>query len=153
MDAELRIGNDPAAWYFRPAGYDACAAGLAEPTPFVVEVVAPLKGRLILNPRAAGKVALTLPINPVGWNPSGVCLPKSPLVYVSSAAGPTHKAPGYTLAPGYELAALEKDIIAAMTDQAMLTIRLEAEPSGRGVLALSGAALAYAVLCPAVPQG
>ena len=90
MDAELQIGNDPAVWFFDPARYDEVAAGLAPPgAPLVVEVVAPLAGRLVLNPRAAGKAALTLPFQPVGWNPSGIILPRSPLLYVSSVTGPT----------------------------------------------------------------
>jgi hypothetical protein len=153
VDAELQIGNDPTVWYFDPAGYDGVAAGLAQPgAPFVVEVVAPLAGRLILNPVAAGKVALTLPVKPIGWNPSGICLPISPLLYVSSVTGPTHDSPGYTLTGGYDLATLEQDIIDVMTGRTMLTVTLEARPSGQGVLALSGATLAYAVLCPAVPQ-
>jgi hypothetical protein len=152
VDAELQIGNDPAVWFFSPAGYDTVAAGLAPPgAPFVLEVVAPLAGRLILNPRAAGKVALRLPVQPVGWNPSGIILPMSPLLYVSSVTGPTHDAPGYTLAAGFGLTTLEHDIIVAMTAGTMLNVPLEATPPGKGVLALSGATAAYAVLCPAVP--
>ena len=151
MDAELQIGNDPAVWFFDPARYDEVAAGLAAPgAPLVMEVVAPLAGRLVLNPRTAGKVALTLPFQPVGWNPSGIILPRSPLLYVSSVTGPTHDAPGYTLAPGYHLATLEQDLIVAMTAGTMLNVTLEAAPPGKGIVALSGATLAYAVLCPAV---
>ncbi|MFI5066583.1 MAG: hypothetical protein ACHP9Z_21765, partial [Streptosporangiales bacterium] len=66
--------------------------------------------------------------------------------------GATHDAPGYTLAAGYRLATLEQDLIAAMTAGTMLNVTLEAAPPGKGVVALSGATLAYAVLCPAVPQ-
>lgn len=148
MDAELQIGNDPTVWYFPPAGYDGAAAGLVPPgTPFAIDVVAPLQGRLLLNPDAAGAVALTLPVSPVGWNPSGAFLPRSPLLYVSSVTGPTHTNPGYTLASGYELAALEQEILTAMTQGSIVTVSL-AEGLGKGIVALSGGSLAYAVLCP-----
>ena len=148
MDAELQIGNDPATWYFASTDYDMVAAGLAQPgAPFVVEVVAPLQGRLILNPVAAGAVSLALPIKPVGWNPSGVVWPQSPLLYVSSGAGPTHAQPGYTLARGYQLAALEQEIVTAMEQKTIVTVMLD-EGLGKGTLALSGATLPYVVLCP-----
>lgn len=153
MDAELQIGNDPATWYFEHGQYDRVAAALAAPgAPCTVQVVAPLAGTLILNPRAAGKVALQLPMRPVGWNPSGAFLPRSPLLYLASAAGPTHAAPGYTLAAGYMLSGLEQDILAAMTNGTMLTVTLESGPSGKGVVAVSGATLSYAVLCPAAKK-
>ena len=150
MDAELQIGNDPAVWFFDGADYDRVAAGLDQPgAPLTVEVVAPLKGTLILNPKAAGQVTLKLPIEPVGWIPSGVYLPRSPLLYVASAAGPTRRDPGYTLAAGYTVTGVQRDILAAMTAGTMLSVTLEAGPSGKGVVALSGATLAYAVVCPA----
>jgi hypothetical protein len=149
MDAELKVGNDPATWYFGADGYDAVAAGLRQPgVPFVIEVIAPLVGRLLLNPKAAGKVELTLPVDPVGWNPSGIAWPQSPLLYVSSATGPTHDRPGYVLAGGYQLDALEQEILTAMTQGTIVTVSLE-ESLGTGTLALSGATLPYAVLCPA----
>jgi hypothetical protein len=148
VDAELQIGNDPATWYFAPTGYDKVAAGLGQPgAPFAIDVIAPLQGRLLLHPQAAGKVALTLPLSPVGWNPSGVCWPKSPLLYVSSATGPTHANPGYTLARGYQLAALEEEILTAMAQGGIVTVMLD-EGLGKGMLSLSGATLPYAVLCP-----
>jgi hypothetical protein len=150
VDAELQIGNDPAVWYFDGADYDRVAAGLAEPgAPLTVEVVAPLKGTLILNPKAAGQVTLQLPFEPVGWIPSGAISPRSPLLYVSSAAGPTRRDPGYTLAAGYTVPGLQRDILAAMTGGTILTVTLEAGPSAKGLVALSGATLAYAVVCPA----
>lgn len=148
MDAELQIGNDPTVWYFLTAGYDAAADRLVQPgTPFAIDVIAPLEGRLLLNPRAAGKVALTHPVSPVGWNPSGAFRPRSPLLYVSSATGPTRANPGYTLASGYELPALEQEILTAMTQGGIVTVRL-AEGLGKGIVALSGGSLPYTVLCP-----
>lgn len=148
MDAELQIGNDPATWYFPATEYDTAAAALVQPgAPFAVDVIAPLQGRLLLNPVAAGAVSLTLPVSPVGWNPSGAVLPQSPLLYVSSGTGPTHAKPGYILARGYQLDALEKEILAAMNQPAIVTVVLD-EGMGKGTLALSGATLPFVVLCP-----
>jgi hypothetical protein len=144
---ELRIGTDPTTWYFESAQYDTVAARLAQPgDPFVVKVFSPLEGRLVLNPLAAGSVAVTRTIDPIGWNPNGAFLAKSPGVYVPSARGPHKSLPGYVLAPGYNLDALETEIIKAMTDKTTLTITLEVGTGG-GVLALDGATLSYVVLC------
>jgi hypothetical protein len=150
--ARLQTGNDPANWYFDSASYDAVASALTpRGAPVTVDVIAPLKGLLVLNPRAAGSVALTLPVSPVGWNPSGLVLPSSPLLYVPSVTGPTHEAPGYLLAAGQDLAALEQEIVSAMTAGTTLTLTLHVALPGKGILALNGAALAYAVICPPAP--
>ena len=148
MNAELQIGNDPATWYLPSAGYDTVVAALARPgAPFAVEVIAPLQGRLLLNPLAAGAVSLTLPVRPIGWNPSGVVWPESPLLYVSSATAPTHADPGYALARGYQLDVLEQEILTAMTQKTIVTVSLD-EGLGKGILVLSGATLPYVVVCP-----
>jgi hypothetical protein len=145
--AELLIGTDPTTWYFESSEYDTVAAKLAPPAgPFAVRVFSPLEGRLVLNPLAAGSVALTNPIDPIGWMPNGAYLAQSPGMYVPSAAGPHKHLPGYVLTPGYALPALEEEIIAAMTGKTMLTVTVEAGTRG-GVLVLSGATLSYAVLC------
>jgi hypothetical protein len=147
VGAELQIGTDPTTWYFDSAQYDTVAAALAQPgNPFAVEVFSPLEGRLVLNPLAAGSVALTNPIDPIGWNPNGAYLARSPGIYVASVTGPSKSLPGYVLAPGYELPALEEQIIAAMKGKAILSVTLD-EGLGGGVLVLSGATLPYAVLC------
>lgn len=152
MYAELQIGNDPANWHFSSADYDSVAAALAQPgAPFVVDVVTPLQGRLLLNPVAAGAMSLALPVRPVGWNPSGAFLSQSPLLYVPSAAGPTHDDPGYTLARGYQLDALEQEILTAMNQKTIVAVQLD-EGLGKGTVALSGATLPYVVLCPAAAQ-
>ena len=151
MYARLQTGNDPANWYFDSAGYDAVASALTPPgAPVTVDVLAPLKGQLVLNPRAAGSVALTLPVMPVGWNPSGLPLPSAPLLYVPSVTGPTAEAPGYVLASGQDPAALHQEIVTAMTAGTTLTLTLHVPLPGKGVLALSGAALSFAVICSPV---
>ena len=156
MIAELHIGTDPTRWYMQAAEYDTVAAGLAQPgTPFAVDVLAPLKGRLVLSARAAGGVAVVLAFTPVGWVPSGVFRPSAPLLYLPSAAGPTHDDPGYTLAAGTDLAALEQELITAMGGSGnVLSVALDVPgPDAKGTLLLSGATLAYAVLCPATASG
>lgn len=148
MNAELQIGNDPATWYLPSTGYDTVVVALAQAdTPFAVDVIAPLQGRLLLNPVAAGAVSLALPVQPVGWNPSGVVWPESPLLYVSSATAPTHADPGYALARGYQLDVLEQEILTAMTQKTFITVSLD-EGLGKGILVLSGATLPYVVVCP-----
>jgi hypothetical protein len=152
VTAELRIGTDPTTWYFESVLYDTVAAALAPPGgPLVVDVFSPLQGRLVLNPLAAGSVGLTNPVDPIGWNPNGAYLAKSLGMYVASGTGPHKSLPGYVLAPGYEIQALEEEIIAAMTGRSILTVTLEASLGG-GVLALSGATLSYAVLCLPKPK-
>jgi hypothetical protein len=145
MAAVLQIGIDPTDWYFDSDRYDEVAAGLAQPgDPLVVEVSSPLEGRLVLNPLAAGSVALTHPI-PGHWNPNGSYFATSLGLYLPSTTGPHKGLPGYTLSRDYELLVVQQKIKDAMTGGTMLTLELE---TGTGVLALSGATLSYAVLCP-----
>ena len=73
------------------------------------------------------------------------------MLYVSSATGPTHADPGYTLAHGYQLDALEQEILTAMKQQTIVTVLLE-ESLGKGTVALSGTTLPYVVLCPATAK-
>ena len=72
---------------------------------------------------------------------------QSPLLYVSSTAGPTPKDPGYILARGYQLDALEQEILTAMNQRTIVTVSLD-EGLGKGTVALSGATLPYVVVCP-----
>jgi hypothetical protein len=46
--------------------------------------------------------------------------PWSPLLYTSSATGPTHDNPGYTSAGGSELTTLEQEILTTMATNATL---------------------------------
>jgi hypothetical protein len=155
MTAQLQIGTDPTCWYLPPSEYDTVAAGLAQPgTPIAVDVLAPLQGRLVLSPRAAGSVALTLPVTPVGWVPGGICKPTVPLLRLPSSAGPTHDNPGYLLAADTDVAALEQKLIAAMSGpESVVTLALDVPAPGKGVLRVSGATLTYAVLCRATAPG
>lgn len=155
MTAQLQIGTDPTTWYLAPSEYDTVASGLAQPgNPFAVDILAPLEGRLVLSPRAAGSVALTLPISPVGWIPGGICKPTVPLLHLPSSAAPTHDNPGYLLAADTDPTALEQELIAAMTEPGkVITLALDISAPGKGVLRVSGATLTYAVLCRATAPG
>jgi hypothetical protein len=58
----------------------------------------------------------------------------------------------YLLPPSADLAALEAEIAAAMSPGTFVTVDLTG-PANTGVVVLHGAALPFAVLCPAGPQG
>jgi hypothetical protein len=154
--AALQIGTDPTHWCIQPAEYDTVAALLAEPqTAFAVDVISPLEGRLVLSPVAAGSVTLTLSFKPIGWVPNGAYKATAPGLYLPSSAGPTHHSPGHTLAAGTDLADLEQKLIAAMASPgSVLSVALDIPgPAGKGTLLLSGATLAYVVLCHATAAG
>ena len=83
--------------------------------------------------------------------PAGLVLPHSPLLYVSSATGPPTPTPATPLAHGYQLDALEQEVLTAMKQQTIVTVLLE-ESLGKGTVALSGTTLPYVVLCPATAK-
>jgi hypothetical protein len=146
----LRIEGDPASWILENAQIQAVAQELARSSgPVILQVVAPLTGRLVLSAKSAGSVALLAPPGGTGWIPGGIHLPRAHL-YVPSATGPTAEIPGYTLAQSADLGSLEQDIVAAMRDGTFLTVDI-AEGSQSGILVLNGAALPLAVLCPPNP--
>lgn len=146
---KLNIGADPFYWILRGADYQALAGELSQATgPVVVDVHFPLRGRLVLS-RAAGSVSVVQPRG-VGWNPSDATLPAFPVLYLPSVTPPTGADPGFVLAPGTDVAALERDIVAAMNAGTALTIAVS-EGHFVGVAVLHGATLPYAVLCPGTP--
>jgi hypothetical protein len=150
VSAELQVGTDPSVWTFDAANYDEVATALEHPAPISIEVTAPMRGTLILNPRAAGTVVLSQPISPRGWNPSGGDVGTAPLLYVPSVSGPTRSNPGYLLAARYEMAVLQREIEAAMSGRTLLSLDLESGAQDKGVVVLNGAILPFAVLTRAV---
>jgi hypothetical protein len=110
----------------------------------VLPVVAPLQGDLVVSPSAATTIAVERPSPAHSTHPSHIALPRGPVLCLPSPTGPTPHFPGYPLSPGTDLAALEQDIIAAMSGRTFLSIQI-ADISG-GVVLLNGAALAFAVL-------
>jgi hypothetical protein len=147
----LRIEGDPVAWILRDAQIQAVAQELCQSgDPVVLDVVAPLQGRLVLSAKSAGNVALLAPPPALGWTPGGIFLPRAHL-YVPSATGPTAHTPPYTLGQSADLGPLEQDIVAAMRQGTFMTVEI-AQGDQSGVLVLNGAALPLAVLCPPTPE-
>ena len=149
----LQIGTDPTVWVLQYADEDAVAWELSQATgPVVLPVVAPLQGRLVLSLQYAATVSLLRPPTVVGAHPTGVIGPTTPVVYLPSVTAATQESPGHALDHGTDLAALERDIIAAMTSGTRLTLQISAL-SGGGLLVLNGAALAFAVLAAGAAPG
>jgi hypothetical protein len=141
----LQIGTDPTGWVLENAEPDTVAAQLSQATgPVVLSVVGPLQGDLVVSPSAAATISVQGPPLGHGAHPSHIALSSWPVVYLSSPTGPTQDLPGYPLAPSTDLAALEQDIIAAMSGGTFLSIQLA--DIRRGVVLLNGAALDFAVL-------
>ena len=143
----LRIGTDPTAWVLDNADPDTVAAQLSQATgPVVLPVTAPLLGDLVVAPSAAATISVQPPAVTFSLHPSHIALPRLSVLYLPSSTGPTPHHPGYPLPPGTDLAALEQDIIAAMSGRTFLSIQIADSPGG--VVLLNGAALAFAVLAP-----
>jgi hypothetical protein len=141
----LQIGTDPTAWILENAEPDSVAAQLSQATgPVVLPVAGPLQGDLVVSPPTAATISMQRPSPIHGAHPSHIALPRLPVLYLPSPTGPTEDSPGYPLARSTDLAALEQDIIAAMSGGIFLSIQLADIPGG--VVLLNGAALAFAVL-------
>jgi hypothetical protein len=141
----LRIGTDPTAWVLENAEPETVAAQLSQATgPVVLPVADPLHGDLVVSPPAAATISVQRPSPTHGTHPSHIDLPRWPVLYLPSPTGPTQDSPGYPLAQSTDLAALEHDIIAAMSGGTFLSIQLADIPGG--VVLLNGAALDFAVL-------
>jgi hypothetical protein len=150
---QLKIGTDPTAWVLQDADENAVAGELSRATgPVVLPVAAPLQGRLVLNPRYAATVSLLRPPSVVGAHPTGATAPTRPVVYFPSVTPATQDSPGHALDPGTDLAALEQDIVTAMTGGTSLTLQVNAL-SGSGLLVLNGAVLAFVVLAQVTASG
>lgn len=145
----LRIGTDPTDW---EVAQDLDANALAQQLaagPVVLPVSYPLLGTLVVSARNAGSVSFTLP-GPHGSHPTDATW-QLPVIHLPSATAPTPDVPGYTLPRGTDMARLEQDIVAAMTDGTFLTVQTSSVPGG--ALVLNGATLAYAVLCLVAGKG
>jgi hypothetical protein len=145
MPSILQIEGDPARWVLganSPA--DVVQQALtSQDGPVTVNVDAPLKGRLILSTQSAASVAVLTPT--VGWIPGGAIESRA-AVYVPTPTGPASPDPGYTLQASADLAALENDIVAAMTDGTTIAIPVT-DGIFSGPLMLNASALPFVVLC------
>lgn len=141
----LRIGTDPTAWVLENTDPDTVATQLSQATgPVVLPVVGPLQGGLVVAPQAAATISVQRPSPTHGTHPSHIALPRWPVLYLPSPTGPTQDSPGYPLDPNTGLAALQRDIIAAMSGRTVLSIQI-ADIQG-GIVLVNGAALDFAVL-------
>jgi hypothetical protein len=191
-DLVLEIEPDPTSWVLQDTGRDAVAEKLQQatgPGPIVLPVVAPLQGRLVLSPQRAGAISFhgAHPIghpphgaHPIGHSPHGAHpigdeFPRGPhpighpLLYLPSVTAAAEGSPVYVL-DRVDLEAVERDIIAAMTQGTRLTLRIAerdtvaavtdgtrrtlqvSASSGEGSLVLNGAALVFVVLAPTAAQ-
>ena len=141
----LQIGTDPTAWVLESTGPDTVAAQLSQATgPVVLPVLDPLQGNLVVSPSAAATISVARPSPLHGYHPSHIALPRWPVLYLPSLTSPTQDSPGYPLEPDTDLAALERHIVAAMSEGTVLSIQV-ADIQG-GVVLLNGATLGFAVL-------
>jgi hypothetical protein len=151
----LQIGADPRTWFLDDANYEVLSAQLSEAAaPIAVPVFAPLAGRLLLNTIAAGSVWLGEPgYDSHGTHPTDDRLPGAPpFLYVPSANPAIERPSGFYLDPGTDLAALEQRIAAAMVEDAVVSVQVSTV-YGIGSIVLSGASLAYCVICPSKRPG
>jgi hypothetical protein len=138
MACHIQIGDDPTIWWL---------AEQIQPSqlsqPLSVLTWYPIRGNLVLSPRASNVVIFTPPPvlvpNPLS-GPGGLYLP--------TATGPSAGHIGYQLA-GQDPAALAQQIQALMRSGQSQTITLGAG----GTLVLNGATLPFAVTGPAAIGG
>jgi hypothetical protein len=139
----LRIDADPTSWELTK-GVEHVPTFSA---PVVLPVYHPLAGELVLSPRSVGSaVFLEFSLDVFGTRPNGMPVPGE-FLYVPSPTGPNvHSIPPnlYTLASAVDRAALQADIIAAMTNGTFLTVNVTG-----GVVVINGAAVPFVVLGPA----
>jgi hypothetical protein len=146
----VRIGSDPTSWVVPDSSYESVAAQLGQATgPLELPVTAPLGGRLVLSPRAAGSVALIQPSGGVwqthDWNPGHDAAPTAPLVYLASPAGAGQSAV-YAVSSNVNAMTVAQDIKTAMTDKTAVTFQVH-DTTGAGLLVIDGATLPFAVVC------
>lgn len=141
----LQIGTDPTSWVLEAADLDTVAVRLSQATgPVVLPIVDPLEGSLVVSPSATATISVARQSPLHGWHPSHILLPRWPVLYLPSLTSPTQDSPGYPLEPNTDLAALERHIVAAMSEGTVLSIQV-ADIQG-GVVLLNGATLGFAVL-------
>ena len=139
----LQIQGDPTSWALRDTSAD-------DPhwrEPVAIEIVAPVKGTLVLSPARVGSFSLVRPDDHDGWMPA--VEPVFPHLYTPSPNGLTTASPGYALAPpDDEIPALTTKLIDAMSGPGKrVTVQISAV--GSGVVVLNGAQLPFAVVAPA----
>jgi hypothetical protein len=170
MSSLLRIDGDPTSWRVSTTiGPLSSSSG-----PVALDVDEPVKGVLLLSPRAMGSaVILPLPgFDYHGHVPNGIILPQQAWLYVPSTTGPDpFSSPQRLYLVAKNIVELHKEITAAMTQGSFLTLDLakvadpsataasaadaSAAPAGadepHGRIVLNFGALPFVVLCLAPP--
>jgi hypothetical protein len=161
VDIILKIGADPTSWFITGTSYGVVADELGQGSPVLLDVAFPLQGQLVLSLPHTGSVSLLPPPTHAGTHPgdnpppaqgeaqngTGIPAPlplQSPTLYLPSAAGAALESPGYQLPAGTDLGALAPAIKTAIGGGSLYRVSL-----ANGLLVLNGAALAFAVICPA----
>jgi hypothetical protein len=175
MSSLLRIGGDPTTWHVSTTiGPLSSSSG-----PMVLDVDEPLRGVLLLSPRAMGS-AVMLPMPGLDYHhghaPNGIILPQQAWLYVPSTTGPDpFSNPQRLYLVAKNIVELHKEITAAMTQESFVTLDLApvADPSAAaastgdantgdastgdasaadyGSIVLNFGALPFVVLCLAPP--
>jgi hypothetical protein len=143
MYNQLSIEGDPTRWILAST-IDETALATAGP-PLVATTLHPLPGTLLVSGRAARWVLFAS----AGGEPHGPiptdAVPGPSHLYLPAPAGLDPSAPGYTLAAGTDVAALQAGIVTAMTNGTTLAV-----PLADGELMLNGALLPFAAIFRAV---
>jgi hypothetical protein len=158
MPSLLRIDGDPTTWRV------STTIGQLSPSsgPVALSVDEPLRGVLLLSPRAMGSaVMLPLPgMDDHGHAPNGIILPRQAWLYVPSTTGPdpfSNPQRLCLLAPSMNIVELREKITAAMSEGSFVALDLAkvADPSAaaasadepHGSIVLNCGALPFVVLC------
>jgi len=162
MPSLLRIDGDPATW--RVSTTIGPLSASSKPVALAVEE--PLKGVLLLSPRAMGSaVVFPLPgFDYHGHVPNGIILPQQAWVYVPSATGPDPLSnPQRLYLVAKNIVELHDEITAAMSQGSFVTLDLAevADPSSAapsaaepdGSIMLNFGTLPFVVLCLAPATG
>jgi hypothetical protein len=153
VDITLKIGADPTSWFITGTSCGAVADELSQGSPVLLDVAFPFQGQLVLSLAHTGSVALLPAPAHGGTHPgdaqAGTAPPpplplSSPALFLPSAAGASLESPGYALPAGTDLGALAQSIETAVGAGSLYRVSLAS-----GLLVLNGAALAFAVICPA----
>ena len=135
----LKIQDDPTSWGLR----DTSADNPDWREPVALELVAPVKGTLVLSPKRVGSFSLVRPDEHDGWMPAVESV--FPHLYIPSATGLTTASSLYYLPADTNLEKLQKDIMTAMRGRgSFLTVPINVVAGGNVVL--NGAQLPFAVL-------
>jgi len=151
MPGYIQVEGDPTKWDFDQS----VDVGQLGSQVLSVQVTAPLRGTLLVSPRAASVAVFEDPTVD-----GGTPLPHTPgAIYLPTAAGPSEGSLGYELPLSVDLQDLASQVTTIMGEGQSKTVTLGgAAPTG--TLVLNGVTLSFVVLSPstlevegAVPHG